>query len=411
MATQALLQIYDTSTKQYRSLTTDDLASIGGGGGGDATAANQVLGLTALDSIYDALQLVGTEATSADILAAVNSLGDGATLADLATALAPLATEATQQDVLAALEAQAIDVGLIQTNVALLVPDVDAMKDSLASINGKIPASPATTTNQTAIFDRLDPLWSAAYTSLVGTKTAKTITLFGRRTSATFNNATQYHDLYSYLTTDIAGSDLAGSEALEVVSSSVNDTSAGTGARTLAYAYIDALAGDIETVATVTMNGTTPVALGAGVRAKNIQWLEVRTAGSTNHNDGTITLRTAGAGTTWEQIPAFQRRSLSARYMVPAGYTAFVKALRFTAISQRMDIALLATESESGDALTNVYVPHHLSNVPSNVAGPAIETPYHRFSAGTRLKISAIAAATAGSPIAEAEFTLLTVQN
>ena len=111
----------------------------GGGGGGDASAANQVLGLTALDQIYDALVLVGTEATSADILAAVNSLGDGATLADLATALAPLATEATQQDVLAALEAQAIDVGLIQTNVALLVPDVDAMKDSLASIDGKIP--------------------------------------------------------------------------------------------------------------------------------------------------------------------------------------------------------------------------------------------------------------------------------
>jgi hypothetical protein len=101
---------------------------VGGGGGGDATAANQVLGLTALDSIYDALQLVGTEATSADILAAVNSLGDGATLADLATALAPLATEATQADILAALEAQAIDVGLIQTNVALLVPDLDDVR-------------------------------------------------------------------------------------------------------------------------------------------------------------------------------------------------------------------------------------------------------------------------------------------
>lgn len=128
---------------EFGRLITSPLSGGGGGGGGDASAANQVLGLTALDSIYDALQLVGTEATSADILAAVNSLGDGATLADLAAALAPLATEATQQDVLAALEAQAIDVGLIQTNVALLVPDVDAMKDSLASIDGKIPASPA----------------------------------------------------------------------------------------------------------------------------------------------------------------------------------------------------------------------------------------------------------------------------
>jgi hypothetical protein len=104
------------------------LAPGSGGGGGDATAANQVLGLTALDQIYDALQLVGTEATSADILAAVQSLAGGASLGDLAAALAPLATEATQADILAALEAQAIDVGLIQTNVALLVPDLDSVR-------------------------------------------------------------------------------------------------------------------------------------------------------------------------------------------------------------------------------------------------------------------------------------------
>jgi len=114
----------------------------GGGGGGDASAANQVLGLTALDSIYDALQLLGTEATSADILAAIQGLGDGATLADLATALLPLAsaaTEATQQDVLAALEAQGIDVALVQTNVALLVPDLDAVRVACEAINTKTP--------------------------------------------------------------------------------------------------------------------------------------------------------------------------------------------------------------------------------------------------------------------------------
>ena len=115
----------------------------GGGGGGDASAANQVLALTALDSIYDALQLVGAEATSVQIRDAVTSLGDNATLADLATALAPLATEATQADVLAALDAQGLDIALIKSSVDLLVPDLDAVRVAVESTNTKIPASPA----------------------------------------------------------------------------------------------------------------------------------------------------------------------------------------------------------------------------------------------------------------------------
>lgn len=125
--------------------------SSGGGGGGDASAANQVLGLTALDSIYDALVLVGTEATSADILAAVQSLSGGASLNDLATALAPLATEATQADILAALEAQGVDVGLIQTNVALLVPDLDAVRVATEATNAAIGATSDTDTTNTVI--------------------------------------------------------------------------------------------------------------------------------------------------------------------------------------------------------------------------------------------------------------------
>lgn len=109
-----------------------------GGGGGDASAANQVLALTALDSIYDALQLVGTEATSADILAAVNSLAGGSTLSDLAVALAPLATEATQADILAALEAQGVDVASVQADVALLVPDIDAVRVATEAVAATI---------------------------------------------------------------------------------------------------------------------------------------------------------------------------------------------------------------------------------------------------------------------------------
>lgn len=132
-----------TATGKLVPLRVNDdgelVVSGGGGGGGDASAANQVLALTALDSIYDALQLVGTEATSADILAAVNSLGGGASLSDLATALAPLATEATQADILTALEAQGIDVASIKSGVDLLVPDLDAVRVAVEATNVKTP--------------------------------------------------------------------------------------------------------------------------------------------------------------------------------------------------------------------------------------------------------------------------------
>ena len=118
-----------------RVLTTDN-----SGGGGDASAANQVLALTALDQIYDALQLVGTEATSADILAAVNSLSGEATLGDLAIALAPLATQATQADILTALQGQGVDVGAIKSAVDLLVPDLDDVRAAVQSMDAKAPS-------------------------------------------------------------------------------------------------------------------------------------------------------------------------------------------------------------------------------------------------------------------------------
>lgn len=104
---------------------------------GSATAANQTLALDTLDKIYDALQFVGTDATSAQIKSAVEGLGEGASLNDLAAALTPLSKEATQQDVLMALEAQGLDIEEVRGNVALLVPDLDAVRVAVEALNSK----------------------------------------------------------------------------------------------------------------------------------------------------------------------------------------------------------------------------------------------------------------------------------
>lgn len=110
-----------------------------------ATSANQELALAAIDQIYDALLLVGKDATSGQILAAVANLGNGSTLADLASALAPIATEATQESILEALEAVGVDIDDIRSNIALLVPDLDAVRVAVqamqALLAGGLPAA------------------------------------------------------------------------------------------------------------------------------------------------------------------------------------------------------------------------------------------------------------------------------
>ncbi len=103
-----------------------------------ATSANQELALAAIDQIYDALLLVGTQTTSAQILAAVANLGSGSTLDDLATALVPLATSAKQEDILTALEAVGVDIDDIRSNIALLVPDLDAVRVAVQAMQAKL---------------------------------------------------------------------------------------------------------------------------------------------------------------------------------------------------------------------------------------------------------------------------------
>jgi len=385
-----LLHVLNTSGEPVPVQGDDDgaIETVGGGGGGGGTVDQGAAGVDPwLVEIAHPIQNDG----GTDYVNVKDKHSD-----DNATYLARIPTD------------PATDAKLDEIVTALGSPLQDGGNVAVTSL--PLATNAATATNQLDILARLDPMWSALSSAFVGSKAARINTYFGQRTA--FANTTQYHDVFSYLSSAAAyGGDMTGTEALEVVSSSINDTSAGTCARTIAYCYIDALNGDIETIATATLNGTTPVALGAGVRAKNIQWMEIRTTGSATHNEGTITLRTAGAGTTWEQIPALQRRSMSARYMVPAGYTAFVCNPRFSAQGQRMQFAIMANESEDGTALGATYTVHNLSSIPANFAGAPISGVIHKFSAGTRIKIAAIPASTAGSPIAETEFTILLVQN
>lgn len=109
-------------------------------------------------------------------------------------------------------------------------------------------------------------------------------------------------------------------ETWEIVSDDVNDTSAGTGVRTVLVNSLDE--NYIEQSQTVTMNGTTPVTLtGTHIRGRLAVAI---TAGSTLSNVGNVNVRLAGGtnADTRLMISAANGISKSSSYTTPAGKSA-----------------------------------------------------------------------------------------
>jgi len=123
--------------------------------------------------------------------------------------------------------------------------------------------------------------------------------------------------------------------SLEIVSSDTNDTVAGTGARTIFVQGIGT--GWAEISETINTNGTSAVSL-ANQYYRIYRWYVV-TSGtyatqSASSAAGTLTLRVAGAGATWDTIGLADSLSRSqsqiACYTVPAGKTLYMYSFDFS---------------------------------------------------------------------------------
>lgn len=110
---------------------------------------------------------------------------------------------------------------------------------------------------------------------------------------------------------------MTASTALEIVSSSVNDAAAGAGARTVVINGLDINYAVVTQ--TVTLNGTTPVAIPTSLFRVNSAL--IASAGSGKVNAGDLTIRDAGAGTTRAIIPLGYGITRQSAYTVPAGST------------------------------------------------------------------------------------------
>lgn len=254
--------------------------------------------------------------------------------------------------------------------------------------------------------DIVNPLFAAARLGLVDGHAAENFHVMGRR--AGFNSTSVLQDVGEFLGTAIdALPELTGVENLEVVSSSVNDTALGAGARTIRIGYIDT-SNHLVVSPDISLAGTTPVAI--AFKANFILWMETTSTGSSPVSEGNIILRIVGPGATQEQITAGGNRSLSARFMVPVGYTGYLVDWGINAIGTTQDTRLRATVRTRSRTLGTDYVFQSVFYLASG-ANASEELPYLQLPALSKVKVSTIPGAAAASNRLDAEFTILLIAN
>lgn len=130
-------------------------------------------------------------------------------------------------------------------------------------------------------------------------------------------------DIWTGTATTIPIPPSAGQQ-MQVVSSSANDTSAGTGVKTIDMHYIDANGDEKEEH--ITMNGTTPVVTTA-TDIRFVQDIHALTVGTNLAAVGTISISQQGAPTTiYSSITPGMNKALNSSRMVPAGKTLIIRS-------------------------------------------------------------------------------------
>jgi len=164
--------------------------------------------------------------------------------------------------------------------------------------------------------------------------------------SGNYESIWEGSNAYPWMSTD---------DQLEVLSSDTDDTSAGTGARTVELQGLDS-SWNVLTE-TVTMNGTSAVTTtGSFLR---IFRARVVTAGSSGRNEGTITIRDQDTSTTRALITNGATdgngQTLMAVYTIPAGKTGYVININVSSQKdQEQTYRLMARDNTVANAAWNV---------------------------------------------------------
>jgi hypothetical protein len=165
-------------------------------------------------------------------------------------------------------------------------------------------------------------------------------------------------------------------EQWEVVSSSANDTAAGTGARQVLISYLDGSYNAQSEI--VTLNGTTAVPTIAvnmfRPTSTPTQEVKVVLAGSTGKNEGDIIIRAVGGGANRGFIKTSRNAARDTHYTSPAGKTSFlISAIMSTHKGNDVIMTSLRTNGEDGLFVSGIPVgSYQNTNIISGIAPPVL---------------------------------------
>ena len=194
---------------------------------------------------------------------------------------------------------------------------------------------------------------------------------------------------------------------MKVSSASANDTSAGTGARTVVVQGLDANYNEVTE--TVTLNGQTAVTMTASLLRVNYAY--VATAGSGNSAAGNIYIGTgvvtAGVpATVYDIIKVDYNVTTTGSYTIPAGYTGYVSQGLFSAGqpsgSTQVEGRLLVRGTN------NIRMTEAITTINNGVANYVFEYP---LAVPEKTTIEATAIGSANNNAVSSMFIILLVQN
>lgn len=203
---------------------------------------------------------------------------------------------------------------------------------------------------------------------------------------------------------------------LAVISSSANDTAAGTGARSIQLEYLDTdLFTQFKTINTNGLTESTETVTGVFrlIRAKIIDsgTYGTQTASS---QAGTLTIREAGAGQTWaviqEAVTGFGvGQTTIGAYTVPAGKTAYLMSVTLTVDSVKT-ASFFFFARERANVITAPFAPMQVKNIYKGLSGLAQleHFTYDAYPEYTDIGFLALAPVSADCSV---EFELILIDN
>lgn len=202
---------------------------------------------------------------------------------------------------------------------------------------------------------------------------------------------------------------LTAHAAMEVVSSSANDAAAGTGARTVRVDYLTA--NYVEASETVTLNGTTPVAM-AATSIIAINAITVLTVGSGLTNAGNIDVRTVSGSVVKRRIGSAAQalgRSKDFLFTIPEDHIGILSSIAFSATGVTGDLTVWLNSYNSsglkvceGVGKSSLYVTGFNGAIGEVNLQSGLFLPER-----TLIELQAIVSAGAGDLVASAELFLV----